>query len=366
MGVSTTLSRYVGRQFLLSCLSVFLLLATLAFVIDVVEMLRRSASKADATLQIVLSMSLLKLPNISEHLMPFAVLFGGMIAFARLTRSREVVVVRSAGVSVWQFLLPVLVIAFAIGVFKVTVFNPIAAVTLSKFEQLESKYLKGRSSFLAVSTSGVWLRQADAYGQSVVHARYVAPRDMEMQDFIIFLYDTQNRFVGRIDAAKARLENGFWHLRDAWITGPDRPARHENEYLVRTDLTVAKIQESFATPASISFWEMPRFIRLLENAGFSGLRHRIHWYAKLADPALLCAMVLFSAAFTLRMNLRRGAPLMMIGGGLLTGFSLYFLSDVVFALGASASVPVMLAAWSPAGASLLVGISMLLFSEEGR
>jgi lipopolysaccharide export system permease protein len=245
------------------------------------------------------------------------------------------------------------------------VFNPIAAVTLSKYEQLENKYLKGQSSLLAVSPAGVWLRQTDAYGQSVVHARYVAPRDMEMKDFIIFLYDTQNRFVGRIDAAQARLENGYWHLRDAWITGPDRPARHEDEYLVRTDLTVAKIQESFATPASISFWEMPHFIRLLENAGFSGLRHRIYWYAQLADPALLCAMVLFSAVFTLRMNLRRGAPLLMIGGGLATGFSLYFLSDVVFALGASASVPMMLAAWSPAGASLLVGTSMLLYTEEG-
>ena len=76
-------------------------------------------------------------------------------------------------------------------------------------------------------------------------------------------------------------------------------------------------------------------------------------------------MVIFSAVFTLRMNLRRGVPVMMIGGGLATGFALYFLSDVVFALGASASVPMMLAAWSPAGASLLVGISMLLYSEEG-
>ena len=55
----------------------------------------------------------------------------------------------------------------------------------------------------------------------------------------------------------------------------------------------------------------------------------------------------------------------LIGGGLATGFALYFLSDVVFALGASASVPMMLAAWSPAGASLLVGTSMLLYSEEG-
>jgi lipopolysaccharide export system permease protein len=188
---------------------------------------------------------------------------------------------------------------------------------------------------------------------------------MEMYDFIIFLYDNQNRFVGRIDAKKARLDVGFWRLEDAWLTGPDRPARHEDQFAVQTDLTVEKIQESFATPASVSFWELPHFITVLETAGFSGLRHRIHWNAMLADPALLCAMVLFAATFTLRMNLRRGVPLLTIAGAIGTGIVLYFISDVVFALGASSNIPVSLAAWSPAGISLLLGVSVLLYTEEG-
>jgi lipopolysaccharide export system permease protein len=38
---------------------------------------------------------------------------------------------------------------------------------------------------------------------------------------------------------------------------------------------------------------------------------------------------------------------------------------VVFALGQSAAVPVLLAAWTPAGVSLLLGASMLLHLEDG-
>ena len=234
MRISTTLSRYVGRQFLLSFLAVFLLLAAVSFVVDFVELLRRAASKPNASFGIVLDMSLLKLPFLAEHMVVFSVLFGALIAFMRLARSREMVVIRSAGMSAWQFLAPVLALAFLVGVTKLLVLNPIAAATLSKYEQLDGKYLKGRTNLLAVSPSGVWLRQNDPDGPSVVHARQVSAGEMEMMDFIIFLYDHQGRFVSRIDAARARLDAGQWHLYEAWLTGPDRPARFEREYTVRS------------------------------------------------------------------------------------------------------------------------------------
>ena len=364
MRVSTTLSRYIGRQFLVWFGSIFVAIVGVILIFDVVELMRRASSKPDATMGIVIDMALLKLPTLAQEIVPFAVLWGGMVAFWRLTRSRELVVVRGAGVSAWQFLLPVLLLALMIGVFKIAAFNPLASVAQSRYEQLENKYLRGRTSLLAVSSSGIWLRQSDDFGQSVIHARQVSPQGMEMQDVIVFMFEGTDRFVGRIDAATAMLEDGYWHLRESWIMAPDAPARFEPEFTVKTDLTIDRIQESFASPESISFWDLPGFIEALEEAGFSGLRHRLYWHSLLADPLLLGAMVMFAAAFTLRTSVRRGAAAMMIGGGVFTGFLLYFLSDVVLALGKAATIPVALAAWAPAIAALLIGISMLLHTEE--
>ena len=55
----------------------------------------------------------------------------------------------------------------------------------------------------------------------------------------------------------------------------------------------------------------------------------------------------------------------IIAGGVLTGFVLYFFSDVVFALGLSDSIPVTLAAWTPSGVATLLGLAMLLHLEDG-
>ncbi len=364
MRTSPTLFVYIGRQFLMCLVSILLAFLSVAFLFDVVEMLRRSQSRGDISFSIVLSMSVFKLPHLCEQVIPFAVLFGGMLTFWRLTRSQELVVVRAIGVSVWQFTAPAVFLAFLIGVAKITVLNPVAAAMLFHFEELENKYLKGMTSLLAVSETGLWLRQVDRDGELVVHALQVTPKDFELINVIIFLFKGTDHFSGRIDAETARLENGYWDIHKAWITTPGRPAQYAADYHLKTNLTLAQIQDSFASPESISFWELPSFIELLQHAGFSALRHRLYWNSLLSDPLLLCAMVLIAATFSLR-HQRRGGTVLIIAIGVFTGFLVYFISDVVFALGLTSSIPIFLAAWSPAGASLLFGLAMLFHLEDG-
>ena len=202
-----------------------------------------------------------------QKVLPFAALFGGMFTFGRLTRNHELVVARAAGVSVWQFLMPGLVIAILIGAFTITVFNPLSAVTASRHELLESKYLHGRPSLLALSRAGLWLRQSDSTGQSVIHAQSVSQQGLDLSDVIIFLYKGVDEFVGRIDAKSATLEDGAWSLKNVLVTGPDQPAEFHDTYLLETSLTSSQIQDSFASPDTLAFWALPKFITVLREAG---------------------------------------------------------------------------------------------------
>ncbi len=366
MRISPIMSIYVGRQFLVSFITLFSLLLILVFLFDVVELLRRAASRSDVGFALIIELALLKLPKIGNEIFPFSVLFAGMATFWKLTRSHELVVTRAAGVSVWQFLAPCLVISFFIGLFQIGVFNPMSSVFLNRFEQLEAKHLDRQSNLLAISQTGLWLRQANLTGQSVVHSTHVLQHgnSMDLTNVSIFAYRGTDKFVQRIEADSARLSDGFWHLKNAWVFAPEKPSIFNKEYLFETDLTLTKIQDSFAPPETLSFWDLPFFIKTLEDAGFSAIRHRLHWHSLLAAPLLLCAMILIAATFTLRQT-TRGSMLPIITGGVLSGFLLYFFSDLVFALGLSDSVPVILAAWTPSGVSTLLGLAMLLHLEDG-
>ena len=76
-------------------------LAGLVGLFDFIELLRRAATKPDATFALVLQIAGLRLPYVTMQLLPFAVLLGGIVAFWRLTRSSELIVARASGVSAW-------------------------------------------------------------------------------------------------------------------------------------------------------------------------------------------------------------------------------------------------------------------------
>ncbi|OEJ68533.1 LPS export ABC transporter permease LptG [Magnetovibrio blakemorei] len=366
MKLSGTLSLYIGRNFLLSFLAFFVGLLTLVFLLDFIELLRRASSKPEVTFWIISQMALLKLPHMGQLLFPFAALFGGMSAFWRLSRSQELAVTRAAGISVWQFILPALILAMALGVFKIAAFNPLSSATLSRFQTMEAIFLKGQKSVLAISDNGLWLRQGTAEGHAVVHAINLLQQgdQVTLQHTITYLFQGQDTFIGRIDAERAVLGDGFWRMENAWVNSPEAPPEHLSEYWLETDLTLTKIQDNFAAPETMSFWKLPEFIKTLEEAGFSAIRHRLQWHSLLATPLLMCAMVLIAATFTLR-HARRGATTFVIASGVFTGFILYFFSDVVFALGLSDSIPVTLAAWAPSGVASMLGLAMLFHLEDG-
>lgn len=364
MRVSPTISLYFARHFAFWLCCVFLVLLGIVALFDFVELLRRASGKENTDLAIVLQMSALKLPQLVQEMLPFSVLFGAMFSFWRLARGRELVVARAAGVSAWQFLVPALSISLVVGVLQVGLLNPLASLMLTKFEQLESRYLKHTTSMLALSKNGLWLRQADKRGQTAIYATRMSQSDMTLQQVILFLFEGKDTFVGRIDAESAKLEDGYWDISKAWISAPNKAARYVERFQQKTDLTLDKIQDSFASPETMSFWDLPAFIKTLEAAGFSGHRHRLYWHSLLAIPILLCAVVLIAATFCMRVSKNWNTSVMIVCG-VASGFFLYFLKDVVYALGISDNIPVFLAAWTPAGVSLALGVASLLHLEDG-
>jgi lipopolysaccharide export system permease protein len=311
-------------------------------------------------------MVLLRLPNILQKILPFAVLLGSITALTKLTRSSELIVARAAGISALQFLTPVMLCAFMIGALMTTVFNPLSAMMLSKFERIEAKYFHGTTSMLSISSSGLWLRQPDHElgGKKIIRALRVANEDMTLFDVTIFQFAEENRFYSRIDAASARLEAGYWLLKQAVLTTPGEPAELFETYSLPTDLSRSQIQESFAPPETFSFWELPAFIQTLEEAGFSGLRHRLYWHGLMSTPFMFVAMVLVAAIFSLRPP-RQGKTGLLITLGIFSGFIVYFTSDVVAALGLSGRLPVVFAAWAPVGVTALLGLAVTLHLEDG-
>ncbi|HEY1710474.1 MAG TPA: LPS export ABC transporter permease LptG [Rhizomicrobium sp.] len=365
MSWSWTLYRYLGLQYLWATAITLTGFLLIGLSIDLVDLLNHPTSGSPVPSDALIGMALLKLPSVALRMMPFVVLIGGVFCFVRLSRTHELVATRAAGVSAWDFLAPPLAVAVLVGLFAVLIFTPISASMLGEFAALEAKYIHGEASQLEVSTNGLWLRQGTQSEQSVIHALRVTDQGVRLENVIVFLYGANDEFKGRIDAHSAELHPGAWALHNAWVSDvvTGLPKHHDN-YDLPTTLTPARIQESFASPDTLSFWDLPGFISAAQAAGFGATRYQLYFYTLLALPALFAAMVFMAASFSLRLA-RYGGMGRVVLYSVFAGFGVYFFSNLTQTLGQSSILPVPLAATAPAAAAILIGMTLVFHQEDG-
>jgi lipopolysaccharide export system permease protein len=363
MSWSWTLYRYLALQFFLGVAIVYAGFLALAFSIDIVDLLNRTAGH-DVDTPVVIGMAVLQLPDLGQKMMPFAILLGGVFTFVRLSRSQELVAARAAGISAWDFMLPPLAVSVLIGVVAVTSFTPLSAVMFAKFAGLEARYIKGEASQLSISINGLWLRQGDENQQSVIHALHVADQGQHLEDVIVFLYGANDKFLGRIDAKSAQLGDQAWLLSDAYVSGQAGAPVHHQHYAIPTTLTAAQIEASSQKPDTLSFWDLPGYIRAAQAAGFSATSYQLYLYTLYTLPALFAAMVFMAASFSLRLS-REGGVAKVILFSAFCGFGVYFFSDMTVLMGQSGALPLLLAASAPAIASIFIGMTLVFNQEDG-
>jgi lipopolysaccharide export system permease protein len=251
----------------------------------------------------------------------------------------------------------------------VAVFNPLVAATSKAYDRLAAQ--RGQEgSLLSLSEDGLWMRQGNAAGQSVIKATRSDPGGTTLQGVTVITFNPEGTPTQRIEATSAQLLPGEWVLHGAkrWSltdANPEQTALATAvEMRLPTDLTQDRLRDGFGDPSSVAFWALPSYIKALERAGFSARSYQVWMQMELALPVLLAAMVLIAAGFTMR-HARFGKTGQMVLLALLGGFLIFFLRNFAQVLGQNGQIPILLAAWSPPIAATFLALGLLLHLEDG-
>ncbi len=362
-GFTRTFFFYIARRFILAVLATYGTVFMLIMVIDFVEQVRSVNDVARVGIGQVALLTFYRVPGISEVVLPFAVLIAAMFCFIELSRKLELVVVRAAGMSAWQFLSPAMVSAMLIGVLAATVYNPLVNEMRTRSLRLEAEIF-GRHTASGDARENIWMRQSSGEGQAVINARASndGGRSLTMVNVIVFNPD--NSFRERIDASTATLKDGYWDMTNVQITPVGKEPRQLANYKLPTHLTADQVRENLSAAEDVSFWELPKYIAMSHAAGLPASRFELQYQTLLARPAMLLAMVLLAAAASLKF-IRLGGLAQSILGGVVAGFLLYVGSEVSGNLGRSGLLNPVVAAWTPALVGALMGFMVLLNREDG-
>ena len=248
--------------------------------------------------------------------------------------------------------------------------NPIVAASAKRHNDLVNTYLGWGSAVMAIAPEGIWLRQGNDDGQTVIHARRASSDVSVLFNTTFFSFTHDGAPLRRIAAKEARLGDGAWHLTNVKLwdlslgVNAEANAQELDSYDVPSSLTHDRIIDSFGKPEYISIWDLPDFIAQLEHSGFSARRYAVWFQMELARPLFLVALVMMAAAFTMRHSRLHNSGVSVLTAVLL-GFGLHYIRNFAQILGENGQIPILLAAWAPAVASFLLAFGILLHMEEG-
>jgi lipopolysaccharide export system permease protein len=326
--------------------------------------MRRGADWPNATAWLLAKISMYRVPQLTERILPFTVLVGAMSCYLTLSRRHELVVARAAGVSAWQFVAPAVIAAFFVGTVATTLYNPVSAMLHERSKRLEADMQGATLSALQQSTSGFWVRQKSSDGAAIINAISSREQGAQLGGVSVYTFDNSGHFQERIEATSAALQEGYWLLEDARIYVSGKAPDLEQTYRLPTNLTLEQVRESFATPETVPFWQLPTYIELADRAGLLAAGYRLQYQQLLARPFLLAAMVLLAASVSLRF-FRFGGVQKMILSGITAGFLLFVLSKITEDMSKSELLSPVAAAWIPVVIGSLTGFVALLYQEDG-
>lgn len=359
-----TLFVYIFRRALVSIGLLFLALAALVSLIDLIESLRFAEKLEGAGLAFAAHLTLLRALSLSQALFPFVFLFGSIWLFHQLNRRSEIAVMRSAGLSVWRVIAPAALVASIVGFGSMTALDPLAARLLIAGESLKNDVRGKPQSFMKLHGDGIWLRQREGDSLLLINAASFDPAAGMLRSVRLWRLGDDGAFRERIDAEDATFGVRALNLRQAITTGPNAIAPRSPVYIVPTSLSPEDLKGGAPAPEMMSLWDLPNFIRLAETAGLPSERYTMRFHDLCATPLKFVAMVLIAAMFSLR-PVRSGGAFRLVLMSVGVGFALYILSSLARALGESGVAPIALAAWTPALIATLIALTRLLAVEEG-
>ncbi len=331
---SNILFRFLLRRFFGGTGLILLIVCGIIYAITFVERLPSNPDTITAIMD-----AWIRLLEYIPMFLPLAVFMGTLLAMYNMTKSSELIIISSSGMSPYQIARPFLVGAAIIGIFATTVINPY-------FVNISAKNLNNHDLQLVDNT--IWLRE-----DATDHFLTMAARDMKKQnsdlvfiDAKIFVQDKNFKLQNRIESQHATLSKNGISCTDATIWDARGNTTH-GKWEIETKTTPQTVLDRYLQPNQISFWELPRFIQKMSSIGAPVRGHLVQFWTLLFLPLTMIAMTTMGIAFSQTRQRRNFNFGLKFSAAIVTCFLMYFLINTFNALGATGALPPILAIIAP-------------------
>lgn len=305
-----------------------------------------------------------KTPLIVSQVLPLAVLMGIFLTLGSFTKSNELTAMRAGGIGLFRIITPLLIAAALLTVCNFVLNEYLIPVSTQKANHILRTEVKGKATTMS-KRDNVWFRDGD----SLYHIDLAIPEAQQLRGLSSYQFNETSRLVARIDAEDARFQDQQWLA----TTATRRTFSAQTSQLLAEEivsnypLALSKLPEDFGHSSGqhqeLNFAQLRHLSRKLHQEGFDVTRYRVDMHARLAAPCACIIMAFVAIPFALQKN--RNVNLALgISISVLIGVSFFIVQSTLLALGYSAILPAVVAAWSANLIFLFLATFLILSTRD--
>lgn len=360
---SRTLARYMVRMHLGRFFGILLGLTAVLQMLDLLATADDIMAADGASWVSIVSYVSMRAPQLISQFVPFTALLATLLTLATLNQHSEVVVMKASGLSAHRILLPLGIASFIIAAGHFTFNETVLVKANADLEYWQDNNYAVDLPPSQGTTGRVWLKE----GGTIILVEAVSQiRNRVVLDKVsLFERNDKGKLTAMAKADFAWYQNGRWTLHDVRRFDANS---HQMTVVPSEDWNIPTRPERFQAltvkPDHVSFPKLWSSMKQLEEDGLPTSRLMASFLQKLAGPASSLLMPLLAAVAAFGVH-RAGNLVLRVVMGMALGFSFFVADNFMLAMGEFGVAPPFLAAWAPFFLFLVLGYTVIFYTEEG-
>lgn len=291
------LNRYIAIEIFKGTFVCAIILVTLVDFFTLADELR-ALGKGSYNLKKIFWYVGLTSPRVFYDLFPSSALVGAMFSLGSMANNREIVAMRSAGISVNRIIWAVIRAGLMLVVIAVIVGELVAPITERRAK--EFKATAQNNQVASWSIYGFWARD----GNSFINIRQIIDRN-QLGDVSFYKLDEDQRLEALSHADNATYFKGKWLLtnREESKIEPNRVVvKKSNQSYWDSVIDPDLLSVVVVRPDNLSVYGLTKYIQYLQDNGQQSEQFELAFWGRIINPFVTLIMLLITIPFILNVS----------------------------------------------------------------
>jgi lipopolysaccharide export system permease protein len=351
------ISRYLRREFLRFFFFALTLFLGLSLLVDFFDRLD-DFIKYSAPVSTVLRYFVFKAPLFIAQAAPAAALTGSLLSLGLLARHRELLALKTCGISSWQIARPLLLVGGVLSLGTLAWNETVVPYGFHKSRYINTVEIKRKTFQGLFHERGFWYHGEHAF----YHIDHFDSHKNILFGLTIYNLDSYFQVHSLVEISQAAWREGQWHfenVQEKSLSPEERTPpvlQLDHNWLQETpeDFTLVDMDAE-----EFSFRQLRAHIANLQRKGLDATEYQVDLQLKGAIPVAILAMTLLGISLTIPGS-GQFPFATALGLALMGGFGYWIVLALTVSLGHSGALSPFLATWSANGITFLLGVFLLL------